>query len=242
VTAFLAIFTVTLRQLLGGRRFIALTLVALVPALMMVVGSNDLEELVMIASPMMMTLLLPLLAIMISGGALGDEKRDQTMSFLVLRPISRLTIAGAKVLAAVVGSGVFALLSSVSLGITYSALGGELAVIAPLVAGALTTTTAYAATFVLVGLLISRSTLVGLAFVFLWEGALVSNFAGMAKLSLWRIGAEMMDAFSPEELKLPDEMFGILERSAQAAGIRLALVAITSVLLTGWVLRRRDNI
>ena len=94
----------------------------------------------------------------------------------------------------------------------------------------------------MLGLLATRSTLIGLAFVFLWESALLYNFAGLAKLSLWRIGAEMTDALFGESFKLEDFTLGVLERSVESSLTRMAIVVVGSIAITTVLLRRRDNV
>ena len=58
-------------------------------------GALDLELGVLLVVPLF-ALVIPITTLILASSALGDERRDKTLSFLVLRPISRLEIACAK--------------------------------------------------------------------------------------------------------------------------------------------------
>ncbi len=119
--AFAAVVATTLRQLLGGRRTIGLALVALLPAVVLLAtagrrspagGPPLFHEAPLV---ILMLIVLPVTSLVFGAGALGDERREATLSFLLLRPMPRAALAGAKLLAAwgaafaVVGSGAAAL-------------------------------------------------------------------------------------------------------------------------------------
>ncbi len=247
MTAFAAMYTNTLRQLLGGRRIFGLALISLIPTFiffMVTRGSTrGVDSMVgeLFQAPYI-SLFMPIIAIMLAGAALGDERRDQTLSFLVLRPVPRLVIAATKSLAAATAASIFALIASSGIAVVYANVGGDGQVFFPILAGSVVVMAVYGAVFTLLGLVITRSTLVGLAFVFLWESALVYNFAGLAKLSLWRIGAEMTDSLFEASLKLDDSAFGVLDRTMGGSLTRMGIVVVGSIALTAILLRRRDNV
>ena len=245
--AFIAMYRNTLRQLLGGRRVFGLAVISLIPTFILFMisrsSSDGLDGLVsqMFQRPYI-SLLMPIVAIMLAGSSLGDERRDQTLSFLVLRPVARTTIAAAKAFAAASAGAAFALVGSAGIAAVYANAGGEGQVFLPVLAGSVVVMAVYGPVFSLLGLLATRSTLIGLAFVFLWESALLYNFAGLAKLSLWRIGAEMTDALFGESFKLEAITLGVLERSVESSLTRMAIVVVGSIAITTLLLRRRDNV
>lgn len=245
--AYTAIYVTTIRQLLGGKRVVGLALISLIPTFILFMltrsSSSGLDESIaeLFQAPYI-SVLLPVVAIMLAGSALGDERRDQTLSFLVLRPIPRTVIAAAKASAAISAASLFALTGSAGIAFVYSSAGGEGRVFLPVLAGSVVVMAVYGAAFTLLGLLISRSTLIGLGFVFLWESALVYSFDGLTKLSLWRIGAETSDALFAEALKLDQSAFGVLDRTLSSALSRMAVVVVGSVVIMAWMLRRRDNV
>ena len=94
--AFLALVGNTLRQQLGGRRVILLLLLGLLPA--GVLGVLLADERTAIGArqafheaPMVILffIVLPVASLVFGAGALGDERRDGTLSFILLRPLPR---------------------------------------------------------------------------------------------------------------------------------------------------------
>ncbi|MBT8166338.1 MAG: ABC transporter permease, partial [Acidimicrobiia bacterium] len=128
MTRFLAIIRVTLLQLIGRRRSIGLLVLAAVPAvILLLVGLNEAdretEEFFRRGIlPLILGVTVPIIAIILGSGSLGDERTHKTISYLALRPIRREVIAAAKLSATwlasflVAGSGAF--LAAIALGIT----------------------------------------------------------------------------------------------------------------------------
>jgi ABC-type transport system involved in multi-copper enzyme maturation permease subunit len=106
MTSFLAIVRVTIRQLTGRTRVLGFGLLSLLPAALVYAASRardfdglDTDVGGLLVAPYF-AIVLPLTALIIAGAAISDERRDKTLSFLVLRPIGRLRIATAKTVAA----------------------------------------------------------------------------------------------------------------------------------------------
>ena len=101
------IASLTLRQLLGRGRTILLGLVALLPILLALVyrlGSEDTDQTRWVArillDGLIVTILLPLLALVYGTAALGAEIEDGTAIYLLAKPVSRAKIIVGKLLAA----------------------------------------------------------------------------------------------------------------------------------------------
>jgi ABC-2 type transport system permease protein len=187
----LAIVRVTVGQLTGRARLLGFGLLSLVPAALLAAASRsadpgalDLELGVLLVVPLF-ALVIPITTLILATAALGEERRDKTLSFLVLRPISRLKIVLAKSLAAAAVSTGFAGIGALALSLTWLAVGGSLDVFPPMLLGATLACATYSAVFVLLGNVVARSTIVGLLYVLLFE--MVDEFARLAGASLWRI-------------------------------------------------------
>src|SRR5690606_6293075 len=147
----------------------------------------DLELGVLLVVPLF-ALVIPITTLILATAALGEERRDKTLSFLVLRPISRLEIALAKTLAAALVSTGFAILGAFALSLTWMAVGGGAFDVFPaMVLGSTAACAMYSAGFVLLGNLAARPTLVGLLYVLYFESVMVDSFSRLAAASLWRI-------------------------------------------------------
>ena len=242
-----AITATTVRQLLGVRRLIIFGLAELAPAGVLLLMTQTLAEeaaldrfLAMVAA-LYFPLLVPIVALIISASALGDERRDGTLSFLVLRPIPRSVIAGSKSLGAVlVASGLNAV-GGLALGIVYAIETGSWDVVLPLVIGGIVASIVYAALFVPLGFFTDRAVLIGLAFVFIFEGLIVSALSGLSSLSPWRLGLSAFSDLAPSEVSLQLADFGAVDLTGIGPTLfRTAVIAVLSIAAITLILRRRD--
>ena len=193
MTPMLAIVRVTIGQLTGKARLIGFALLNLVPAVLLAAVSRsarssalDLELGVLLVVPIF-AMVIPITTLILATSALGEERRDKTLSFLVLRPISRLQIALAKSIAAAAVSAGFAVFGVLALSLVWVVVGGSFDVFLPMVLGATIACVMYSTVFVLLGNLLVRSTLVGLLYILFFESVIVDEFDKLAGGSLWRI-------------------------------------------------------
>lgn len=192
--SFVAIVRVTLQQLMGWKKILGFGLLSLTPAALLFFAARartgaglDTDLGGLVVSPFF-SIVLPVTALILAGSALGDERRDKTLSFLVLRPISRLQIVVAKTLAASSASIVFALIGTFALALIYAVGGGGFNVIGSIFVGATVVCVAYSALFVLLGNISSRPTVIGLVYILFVENELVQELPRLAPVSPWRIG------------------------------------------------------
>jgi len=195
MTRFLAIIRVTLLQLIGRRRSIGLLVLAAVPAvILLLVGLNEAdretEEFFRRGIlPLILGVTVPIIAIILGSGSLGDERTHKTISYLALRPIRREVIAAAKLTATwlasflVAGSGAF--LAAVALGITVGSWDEMFAI---MVATAISTL-GFVAVMQVVGYLTDRAVVIGLGYLLIWEGIVTGAASAVATTSIWRMGA-----------------------------------------------------
>lgn len=250
MTPFLAMIRVTARQLTGRTRLLGFGALSLVPALLLAAASRsaepgalDLELGVMLVVPFF-ALIVPITTLILASSALGEERRDKTLSFLLLRPIRRVEIAAAKTVAAAAVSTGFAMLGIAALGVTWAAIGGSLDVLPSIMLGATLACVMYSAVFVLLGNILARATLVGLVYVLFFETVLVDEMPRLASVSLWRIGLgatlETMPAHFPARAFLA--ALGEWVPSVGSAAIVTASIFVVTVGICTVLLKRMDAI
>jgi len=251
MTAMLAITRMTVRQVLGVRRLIGLTLLAIAPAGIFFLSSSRsdpsgvAEGLAGTTVGAFINLVVPVVTLIMASSVLGAERRDQTLSFLVLRPLSRLSIAAAKLAAAFATAFTLTGLGALALGILALIRLNDAGYIAPLLVGTAIATLAYAAIFMPLGYITERATLIGLAYVFVWENGIAGALEGLAGLSPWRLGfSAMVDlappSFGPAIGDMRSFALGNLQPGAGGSAIKVLVLGLLSVLVTGWILRQRD--
>lgn len=249
MTAFLAIVRVTLRQLLGGKRLIGFGLLALLPSVVMFFSTRTASDRAVIDrfhdAPIgiVFLIVLPVVSLIIGSSALGDERRDATLSFLILRPLPRSVIAAAKLFAAWVSTtalvGVSAALAAAVVGIR----AGDWSFVFPVAFAAAVAALAYCAVFLLLGYFTSRAVLLGLVYVFIWENGITFASAALANVSLFRIGlSAYAGLLSQSQRHLGDlgEVLGSVAPGAGGAAAKAIVIAIVAIGAAASVLRRRD--
>jgi ABC-2 type transport system permease protein len=187
VRALGSLLMLTLRQHLRGRRLLALSLLLVMPAVLTVVinltsrvGPPAESLKFAFLYNLIPHALAPLVALLYAAGVIRDDVEDQTLTYLLLRPLPRFAIYAVKLLATLV---VTSALLAVFSGITLAAIvwtAKEPAVEGTLaegckIAGVLALAqVGYCGVFGLMGLLMRRSLFVGVAYIFLFEGLLAS--------------------------------------------------------------------
>jgi ABC-2 type transport system permease protein len=178
---------VTLRGLLGRRRTLLMLLLVGLPvlvALLLRIGGNTIapDE---ILDPMVIRTILPLVALVFGTAALGSELEDGTAVYLIVKPIPRWRIIGAKMLVAAGLTVALILPTAVATGILAAGVGpGSLSTtfahaLAASVGGA-----AYACAFVALSAFTGRALIIGLAYTLIWEGVLAGLLEGTRFLSI----------------------------------------------------------
>lgn len=256
--AFIAIIRVTFRQTLRLRRAIGLLLLSGSAAgmyLLFMIASRSsseptawqreraFETFIGMDIGVFMNIAVPVVTLIIATSVMGDERRDNTMSFLVLRPISRFTIGAAKVVAAFVESFVLTGIGAAAFGIVVGIKIETFSYVVPLIVGTAFATAAYAAIFVPLGYLLKRATLVGLTYVFIWENGIAAAVPALASLSPWRIGVSATAGLAPTdffELVPTDFALGSLSPGAGGALVKVLVLMALSSAFMAYILRRRD--
>jgi ABC-2 type transport system permease protein len=243
-----AITVATVRQVLTLRRAIVFGLAEASPALVYLLIANTLSDeaaldrLGFMILVVYLPLLVPIVSLIVASGVLGAERRDGTLSFLVLRPIPRWVIATAKAAAAVIVAGGLNAFGALALTVSYAVGTGNWNLVVPLLVAGLLASIIYAAIFVPLGFFTDRAVLVGLLFVFVFENGIVTALRGLSALSPWRTGFSAFIALAPSDLLTGEDLADTPVEliSLSTAAVWTAMAAVVSVALVSLVLRHRD--
>ena len=126
-------------------------------------------------------LVVPIVALVFAGATFGDLRDDYTLVYLWLRPMDRLPVVLGAYLAAVA---IAVPIAALSLGVAAIAGGVSVSTLLATVVAASLGVLAYAALFVLLGLVIRNSIVWGLAYILVWEGLLTGLFSAVARTSI----------------------------------------------------------
>jgi ABC-2 type transport system permease protein len=105
LTSLTALYVLTVRQHLHGRRWMVMAAIFLLPAGLSILIRATATEIpsvgveFMIAFFLIPQALLPLVALVYASGIIQDEQEDQTLTYLLVRPISRWALYLVKLLA-----------------------------------------------------------------------------------------------------------------------------------------------
>ena len=132
---------------------------------------------------LIVTGVLPLTALMFGTSVIGDDLEDGTAIYLLTKPIPRWQILLPKLIAAWLLTTAVLILSTLLSGILAIESGGLDVVYGTtfaVVLGALVYTTL----FVMLSIVSTHALIIGLVYVFIWEGALAGIFEGVRYLSV----------------------------------------------------------
>ena len=231
---------VTVRLLLGRRRTLLIGLVALVPLLLAAIfragGSSsgsiagDRDFIGSLFDGLVITILLPLVALLMATAAFGAEIEDGTVIYLLAKPAGRLRIVVAKLAVAVCLAFAMVGASTLAAGlVVLTGVPGGLGVIAGYLVGIAAGALLYGAVFVALSLITSRAFIAGLIYVIVWEGLLASLFAGIRVLSIRQYILGIADAAG---------VGGRITQDTLSAGSAVALGAVVVIAAVVVALRR----
>jgi ABC-2 type transport system permease protein len=196
----LTIASITLRGLLGRRRFMLLLPLPLLLVGLALFASSlgaDAEDWVApVVIGLGLAVVLPVLTLIIGTGVLGSEIDDGTIIHILAKPLPRREIILAKL-------AVSALVSWVVCGVPLALTGivaGSRTLALGLLVGAGVGALAYSALFLLLSLLTRRPVLIGLLYIVLWEGVLGNVLSGTRALSIQQYVLSVADRVSGSPL------------------------------------------
>ncbi|MCJ7725957.1 MAG: ABC transporter permease [Acidimicrobiia bacterium] len=244
--AFVAMVRVSMRQLLGRKWVILIGLVALLPSVVMVVQTRVQAQGRLPAEFTQGPLLtlfffvLPLTSILLGSLALGEERRDGTLSFLVLRPRRREVITAAKLTAAWLAAWIICGLSGVLPAVILGISSGVWDMVIPVIVATGLSTLAYTGVFMVIGYLTRWAVLIGAAFLCFWETGIAFAADSLANISLFRIGLTAFAGMVSGAPALLDDAMGSLRPGAGGAVLKCLVIAAVSVGSISLMMRRRD--
>ncbi|NUR87380.1 MAG: ABC transporter permease [Nonomuraea sp.] len=177
---------ITYRALLGRRRIVLLLLLPLalvgLAVLLKLTGSGDQSSTAFLMQKFAIGTMLPLLGLIAGTGVIAPEIDDGTIIHLMSKPISRPVIAQTKFVVAASLLGLFAAVPTY-----FSAwllVRNEDGMAPGFALGALVGGIAYAAVFLLLGVLTKHAVTIGVAYALVWEGLVGSLVPGARKFSI----------------------------------------------------------
>ncbi|WP_336212929.1 ABC transporter permease subunit [Nonomuraea sp. LPB2021202275-12-8] len=223
---------ITYRALLGRRRIILLLLLPLgligLAILLRLVGSTDQRSALLLMENFAIATMLPLLGLIAGTGVIAPEIDDGTIIHLLSKPISRPVIAGTKFL---VAASVLALFAAVP---TYVAawllVRNEDGIAAGFTVGVLVAGIAYAAVFLLLGVITRHAVAIGVIYALVWETLVGGFIKGAQKFSIQQWGQAIADQIS-------DSPFLTTEVTLGFAVPALIIVTVGSLFWAGLRLR-----
>jgi ABC-2 type transport system permease protein len=118
---------------------------------------------------------------------------------------------------------------------------GSWTVAFPVLATYVAAAIAYSAIFVPLGYLFSRSLLVGLGYVFVWEGILATVVSGISASSVWRISM----AIYADLTDLPRgalEVLGSVMPGTGGSVVTIGILVALGISVLVWAMRYRDAV
>lgn len=232
----LTIGSVTARGLLGRRRSILMLLLAggpVVLGLLIRLGGTRPNALVPSLEGVIVSTVLPLIALVFGTAALGSELDDGTAVHILTKPIPRWSIVVPKVLVAGALTAVLIFPSTILTGILVGGTGSrELGLTFAFAIAALIGSFVYATIFVALSAATSRGLVIGLAYSLIWEGLLSGALKGTQLFSVREYIRGMAATLAP-----PRTIVSVVGPN----GYVFAIVAIIIVAaLASWKLSRYE--
>ncbi len=251
------VLKLSLRQMAGVRRLLIVSLLALLPVALALVtrlfaSPDDAESgefVTGIIDAILVAGILPLVTMALATASFGNEVEDKTLSYIMLKPVSRWKIALPKMVAPIIIAGPLVVVSGVAaayIGVDQiRALPAEADYVAdtsilttPLAVGValLVGVVAYSAVFTWAGLITTRALSFAIVYVFLWEGAISSLMSGVRYLSVRGYTLAVMHGL--DETGLESMSDRVIEFPAAIGGA--ILVTVVFFCLTVWRLKKMD--
>ncbi|MFI6476530.1 ABC transporter permease [Nonomuraea sp. NPDC050663] len=223
---------ITFRAMLGRRRIVLLILLPVfligMAFALRLLGDADQATAVSLLQAFSIGTMLPLLGLIAGTGVIAPEIDDGTIIHLLSKPISRPVIAQTKFLVAATMLVLFAAIP------TYAAawilIREEAGIALGFAIGATVAGFAYAAVFLLLGVVTKHAVAIGVVYALIWEG-LIGNFVpGARKFSIQQWGQTIADQLTDVPFLKSDVAIGF-------AVPALVIVTVGAVVLAGLRLR-----
>ncbi|PKQ25207.1 MAG: hypothetical protein CVT64_10905 [Actinobacteria bacterium HGW-Actinobacteria-4] len=227
------IITLTRRALLGKRRALLLMLLpALLLGIAALVGAGngaDAAGASGFIQGFALGTLVPLICLLIGTGVIGPEIEDQSLIYLLAKPVRRGTIVLSKLAVAYGAAVVFAVIPTVAA--TWLAGGREADVLLAFGVTAALASVTYVTVFFLLATLTRNAVVVGLLYAVLWETVLGGYAPGVRALSVRQWSLAPAEQIAGTQAAT----WGI----AAEVGLTTGLIAIAATIVAGIVFSSR---
>jgi ABC-2 type transport system permease protein len=232
------LIVLTARQALGRRRVLVALLAACVPVLVAVIyrlaGGQDAQAWTSnLLDNVVITTLLPLVALIFGTSVLGGEIEDGTIVYLLVRPVARWEIVLAKLAVGVIATAVVVGASAaIAVAISLPSSLGPGTVVAALT-GVAWGAVIYVAIAVALSVVTGHALIIGLVYVYIWEGVVAGLFTGTRLLSVHQYVLGVMSTLDPTQPSLLPAHLPL------SSSVELgAVVAVGATLVAAWRLSR----
>lgn len=250
-TAVAALFGLTVARLVRGRRLLVLSLLFALPIGIALLAQRydpefkPKEDGVVLIFVLIPQTLLPLTALVYASGMIRDEIEEQTLTYLLIRPLPRPAIYLVKLAGTLAVAGAIAsLFTAITYAVVYrtapsedwAGLPGDVAMT---VAAMLLALAAYGALFGLLSLFTRRSLVVGVGYIILFEGVLANIDFVIRKFTIMY----QFRAMTVRWLDLNPKTWNIdltTAPSATWAALSLAIAAVVLAGLGAWTFSSRE--
>ena len=230
----LPIVALTLRALLDRKRTWLMVLLAAMPVGLVLLATSvgdariEGEDF----DVMIISIVLPLVALVFGTSALGPELEEGTIVYLLTKPVRRFRIVLDKAVVAAALTAVLVVLSTLLTGLVVESAGTELMGVA--VAFAIATVAggaAYVVLFVAISAFTRWALIIGLLYVLIWEGVLADLLPGTETFSIRQATLSISWGLSGE--RVPFDV-GSLDQGL----ITIGLVLVIGIAVATWRMAR----
>lgn len=250
-SALCALVAMTIGRLARGRRLVVLAALFLLPTVIALLGRKyadpfrpaEAEEALIFY--MIPQALLPLTALVFASGMIQDEVEDQTLTYLLIRPVPRWSIYAAKLLGTfLVSATVTAFFTLLTIGVirwgeadfvasVFGRRGLGIALISVLA------TLVYTSIFGCLSLIFKRVLVIGVAYVILFEGLFANiDFVIRRGTVMWNV---RVVAARRLDLNVPSWAIDLeTALSARTCLINLLAASLISTIIAGFLISMRE--
>jgi ABC-2 type transport system permease protein len=195
LAALWALYILTLRQHVHGKRWMVITLLFLLPAVLLLIVRRTAHDVPSVNIEFVFVFmfipqaLLPLLALIYASGMIQDEQEEQTITYLLIRPIAKWAIYLTKLLATLTTTVCLtAIFTALTYVVIYAGTGAStesipLRCIKAISIHALAVVT-YCCLFGLISLFSKRSLVLGILYIAIFEGLFANLAFGIRLLTV----------------------------------------------------------
>lgn len=237
------IFILAIRQSISIRRIAVLLILAAIPLVIAVISTLlgtdwDGEVTQGFIQGLIISTILPLVALIVAAPVFADEIEDRTLTNLMLSPISRWQISIPKILAA---AAIIAIPMTISTFLSVLLVFDERSYSAAIVGafGIVIGTIAFVSLFAFVGTLTTRAVVFGIVYVFGFEALISTSIPGLKYVSISGMTISILQELSPTLIDSPNQISNVPPPIEFAIPAIIAIIIVSNV-ATVWRLKQMD--